>query len=227
MTASTDDVSRERTSFDPAFDPATSRPTARQVFFFPDRPPRVVPRTSVLEWIALALAILVPPLGLLVTIVARLVTLHRHHWTTTVAKAATVISIVLTVALGAGTAVHLVVATRDADAARVVAEAQPLCDGLAATPGVLDLDGYGWPTEVAPLAVTLEAMTAYQARWQQLADLAPSSARAGTVAIAEQAGILVTAVETTRAIDRSANLATMESVTDASGLPQFVAQYCG
>jgi hypothetical protein len=204
-----------------------SRPTARQVFDFPARPPRVVPRTSALEWIGLAFAVIAPPVGLLVTVVARIITRHRHHWTTTVAKAATVISVLLTVLLGVGAAVHFAVANRDAAAAQVVAEAQPLCDGLAATPGVLELEAYGWPTEVAPLAVTLDAMKVYQAKWQQLADLAPASTKAGTSAVAEQAAMLVTAVETTRAIDRAGNLAAMRAVTDASGLPQFAATYCG
>lgn len=210
----------------PVVSPAPPRPTARQVFDFSDRPVREKKRTSVLEWIGLVLAVIAPPLGLLVTIVARIVTRYRHHWTTTVAKAATVISIVLTVLLGAGTVVYSIVAQKDAEAAQVVAAAQPLCDALAETPDVLTLEAYGWPTEIAPIADTLAAMKVYQARWQQLADLAPASAKAGTAAIADQAAILVTAVESTQAIDRSGNLATMKSVTDVSGLPQYVATYC-
>ena len=203
------------------------RLTAREVFDFGDRPARVTPRTSVLEWIGLVLAVVTPPIGLLVTIAARIVTRHRHHWTTTVAKAATVVSIVLTLLLGVGAVGLAIVNEQNAAAARVVAEAQPLCDGLAATPGVLDLEAYGWPTEIAPIAVTLDAMRVYQARWQQLADIAPASAAAGTTAIADQAAMLVGAVETSQAIDRTSNLAAMTAVTDASGLPQFVATYCG
>jgi len=203
------------------------RLTAREVFDFGDRPARVTPRTSVLEWIGLVLAVVTPPVGLLVTIAARIVTRHRHHWTTTVAKAATVVSIVLTLLLGVGAVGLAIVNEQNAAAARVVAEAQPLCDGLAATPGVLDLEAYGWPTEIAPIAVTLDAMRVYQARWQQLADLAPASAAVGTTAIADQAAMLVGAVETSQAIDRTSNLAAMTAVTDASGLPQFVATYCG
>ena len=203
------------------------RPTAREVFDFSDRPARVVKRTSVLEWIGLFLAILVPPVGLLVTIVARIVTRYCHHWTTTVAKAATVISIVLTVLLAAGYAVYAVSAERDAAAARVVANAQPLCNALAETPGVLELDAYGWPTEIAPLTVTLDSMRAYQAHWLQLAEIAPESAKAGVTAIADQAALLISSVEGSQAIDRGKNLATMKAVTDVSGLPQYVDTYCG
>lgn len=227
----TGDLQREHTAllFDqtPVTPAAPVRPTAREVFNFSDRPARVKPRTSVLEWVGLVLAVVVPPLGLLVTVVARIIVRYRHHWTTTVAKTATVVSIVLTLVLAAGAVVYSVIAEKDAEAARVVAAAQPLCDGLAQTPGVLELEGYGWPTAVAPIADTLAAMTAYQQQWQQLAELAPASAKAGTTAIAAQAAILVTAVETTQAIDRTRNLSTMKSVTDVSGLPQYVATYCG
>jgi len=221
-------MTREKTELVVGQTPLTPRvrPTAREVFDFRDRPARVVRYTSVLEWIGFVLAILVPPLGLLVTVIARVVTRYRRHWTTPLARAATVISIVLTLLLGVGGVVYSSFAAKDADAARVVAEAQPLCAALAETPGVLDLDAYGWPTEVASLDNTLVAMQAYQAKWQQVAELAPAAQKSGTTAIADQAAILVAAVQSTRAINRAGNLAAMKSVTDASGLPQFAATYC-
>jgi hypothetical protein len=221
---------RERSEFDLLLErsagPRVSTDTAPHVLDFSDRPDSAKPRTSVLEWIGLVLAVIAPPLGLLVTLVARIVTRYRHHWTTTVAKTATVVSIVLTVLLAVGAVVYSVVSENDAAEARVLAAAQPLCDGLAETPGVLELEAYGWPTEIAPIADTLAAMKVYQEHWQQLAALAPASAKAGTTAIADQAAILVTAVESTQAIDRSGNLRTMKAVTDVSGLPQYAATYC-
>jgi len=220
----------ERTEFDLLLErpshATVSTDTAPHVLDFSERPDAAKPRTSVLEWIGLVFAVIVPPLGLLITIAARIITRYRHHWTTTVAKAATVISIVLTLLLAAGAVAYSIVTEKDAAAARVVAAAQPLCDGLAETPGVLELEAYGWPTEVASIADTLTAMQAYQQHWQQLADIAPASAKDGTAAIADQAGILVTAVGSTQAINRSGNLAAMKAVTDVSGLPQYVATYC-
>ena len=202
--------------------------TAPQSLDFSHRPRRVrKPRGTVLDWISLVLAVIAPPVGLVVGIVSRVISYRRHGWTTTVAKVTTVLSIVFTLLLGAGAFAYSVVAERDAAAARVVAEAQPLCEALASTPGVLDTPAYGWPTEVAAIPVTLEAMKVYQARWQQLADLAPDSARANLQAIADQAQTLVAAVETNRAIDRNGNLATMASITDVSGLPGWTARHCG
>ena len=225
----TQQTQRERGAFDFALAPAPidRAEAARRALDFSDRPPRVRPKTSVLEWIGLVLAVLAPPLGLIVTIVARIITRYRHHWTTTVAKAATVISIVLTLVLVAGAVVFSVLAEEQAAEDRVFASAQPLCDALATTPGILDTPAYGWPTEVAPLPQTLDAMRAYQARWVELVALAPEAAKANLSAIAEQAGILVTAVETTQAIDRQGNLSTMSTVTAASGLPAWVTTYCG
>jgi hypothetical protein len=225
----TEQKHREHGAFDFALVPAQldRAEAGRRALDFSDRPPRVRPKTSVLEWIGLVLAVLAPPLGLVVTIIARIITRYRHHWTTTVAKAATVISIVLTLVLAAGAVVYSVLAEEQAAEDRVLASAQPLCDALATTPGILDTPAYGWPTEVAPLPQTLEAMRAYQARWVELAALAPDAAKANLSAIAEQAGILVTAVETTQAIDRQGNLTKMSAVTGASGLPTWVTTYCG
>jgi len=203
------------------------RDSAPQSLDFPTRPRRRKPRGTVLDWISLVLAVVAPPLGLLLNIVSRVTTRRRHGWTTTVAKVATVLSIVFTLLLGAGAFAYSVVAERDAAAAQVIADAQPLCAEIATTPGVLDSAAYGWPTEVAAIPLTLEAMRAYQLRWQQLADLAPDSARTNLQAIADQAQTLVVSVESSHAIDRNGNLATMSSVTGASGLPGWVERHCG
>jgi hypothetical protein len=211
--------------------PGTAAPvytdTAPHVLDFSDRPRRAKPKASVLEWVGLVLAVIAPPLGLVVTVVARVVARTVHHWTTTVAKVATVVSIVLTLVLAGGAVAYSVISGNEAAEAAVIAKAQPLCDALAATPGVLDLPAYGWPTEVAPLATTLESMKTYQAHWTELTAVAPQSAKANLEAISGQAGILVTAVESTRAIDRAGNLSKMKAVTDVSGLPAWTEKYCG
>ena len=193
----------------------------------PDRPLRAKkPRGTVLDWISLVFAILVPPLGLLLNVVSRIASRHRHGWTTSVAAVVTVLSIVFTLLLGVGILAYSVVAEREAAEAQVLAEAQPLCTAIEATPGALDLPAFGWPTEVAAIPVTLEAMRAYQLHWQQLSDLAPASAKANLQAVADQAQTLVVSVEANQAIDRNGNLATMSSVTGATGLPGWVATHC-
>ena len=123
-----------------------------------------------------------------------------------------VISVVLTAVLAGGAVYLKSVSDADAAAEALLVEAAPLCDALAATPGVLDTPGYAWPTEVAALPVTLEAMKAYQLHWAELAQLAPASAQTNVAAIADQAQILVSAVESSQSIDRTGNLAIMSSI---------------
>ncbi|GAB2469139.1 uncharacterized membrane protein YqaE (UPF0057 family) [Conyzicola lurida] len=203
-----------------------SRIDPSMVLDFSDRPARERKHTSPLEWAGLVLAVILPPLGLLVTVVARIVIRRRHGWTTGVAVAATVISIVLTLVLAGGAVYLKSVSDADAAAEALLAEAAPLCEAIAATPDVLDTPAYGWPTDVAALPVTLEAMKAYQAHWAELAQLAPASAQTNVAAIADQAQILVSAVESSQIIDRAGNLAIMSTITDASGLPGWVTRNC-
>lgn len=211
--------------------PGTMNPvyndTAPLALDFSDRPAGARARASALEWISLVLAVVMPPLGLIVSILARVITRHRHGWTTRVAIAATAVSIVLTIVLGAALVVASFNADDDAAKAAVLARAQPLCAALAKTPGVLDTQGYGWPTAVASIGDTVVSMKAYQAHWAELESLAPASAKAGITAIAAKAAALVSNVETSQSIDRGANLTKMDAVTSASGLPSWVAQYCG
>jgi len=205
----------------------TGSATAPVLLDFSDRPSRATkPRGTVLDWISLVLAVAVPPVGLLISAVSRIISYRRHGWTTAVATIATALSIVLTLVLGAGAVAYSIVVEREAAAAAVLAQARPLCDALAATPGVLETPGYGWPTAVAEIPVTLEAMREYQLHWQQLADLAPESAEGNLRAIANQAETLVVSVETSQAIDRNGNLVAMAAVTGNSGLPGWVDRNC-
>lgn len=219
-----------RTGSEP--EPGTENPvysdTAPQFFDFADRPARKSkPRGTVLDWISLPLALLAPPLGLLLNLVSRILSRRTHGWTTTVAKVVTPLSIVFILVAGVGLVAYSDYAEDEAARAGIIAQAQPLCVELAKSPGFTELPAYGWPTGVATIPITLDSMKAYQARWQQLADLAPAGAKANVQAIADQAQTLVASVETNRAIDRNGNLVAMSAVTDASGLPGWIATHCG
>jgi hypothetical protein len=194
---------------------------------FSGRPAARTPKASLFEWIALVLAVVVPPLGLVTVIVARFVATHRHGWTTTVSRVATVVAIVLTI-VAAGGGVAYSIAERDAAAvAQTLAEAQPLCAAIDATPGVLETQAFGWPIEVTAIPQTLEAMKAYQAHWIEVADVAPAVMASNVAGIVDEATRLVTSVETTQSIDRQGNLAAMTTAADGSGLASWHAEFCG
>jgi len=201
-----------------------SRPSA---FDFSDRPEQVKPRATPLEWIALALAILVPPLGLVLGIIAGFVSRAKSGWTTWVVRTATVLGVILTLAVIVGGVVLDAIGRAEAAEAKIVSDSAPYCASLETTPGILDQQAYGWPVEPVSIEETVVAMKAYQLRWKELADIAPAGIASDTRSIAFAAQNLVTAVESTKFIDRPGNLAQMKAVTAAAGIPAWVARYCG
>lgn len=202
------------------------QPLRPSTFDFSDRPERERPHAGALDWASLAFAFVVPPLGLILSIATRIYTNAKHGWTTGVARAATVIGIILTLALIAGGIVLNGIAQAEAAEAAIVADSAAFCAALDETPGVLDQAAYGWPNDRTTLPETTLAMQAYHDRWVALTDVAPSGVRPGVRSVANAAQSLITAVETTRSIDRQRNLDQMSQVTAASGIPAYVAKYC-
>jgi hypothetical protein len=205
----------------------TPAASAAPAFDFSDRPERTVHRAGPVDWAALVLAIIAPPVGLLTSIVARILSSRTRGWTSAVARAATVVGIILTIALAIGGGVLTAIGQSDVAEAKLVADSAPFCASLAETPGVLELPGFGWPTEKTALAETLVAMQAYTDRWKGLTDVAPDGIRIGVRSVADAGQTLVSAVSSTQTIDRVKNLSQIESVTAASGIPAYVATYCG
>jgi hypothetical protein len=118
------------------------------------------------------------------------------------------------------------VAESEAAEAQRVAASVPLCSALAETPGLLEQQAFGWPVEVTALPATLEAMKQYQLRWSELSAIAPTDQVAAVEGIAAAAQSLVSAVETTKSIDRQRNLGHMSEVARKSGLSDWQSQYC-
>jgi len=207
---------------DDAGEPAP-RPAA---FDFSDRPEREVPKASPLEWASLGLAVVLPPLGLVLSVVAGFIARRTHGWTTWVVKTATVVGAILTVVLIAGGVVFTAIGNAEAADAKIVADSAAFCAALDETPGVLDQPGFGWPTERSAIPETIVGMQAYLDRWTSLTDVAPAGVRPGVRSVANAAQSLLTAVQTTQVIDRERNLSDINSVTSASGITQYVAKYC-
>ena len=198
-----------------------------RVLDFSDRPERTKPRASPLEWAALVLAVVAPPLGLVVVIAARIVASRTHGWVTRVLSIATVVSIVLTVVVAAGAVVSALIGQSEAEQAKIVADSAPFCAALDETPGVLDLPGYGWPTERLSIPDSIVAMQEYQQRWADLAAIAPEGIRPGVRSVSDAAQSLTNSLVTTQVIDRQRNLEQISTVTHASGIPAYVTTYCG
>ena len=108
----------------------------------------------------------------------------------------------------------------------VKADSAALCANLAETPGVLTQPGFGWPTDGADLATTLELMKGYQTRWQAIAATAPPTIKPDVTAVASAAGIIVSGIETSKSIDRPTTLTKMDAVTSKTAIPAWVSKYC-
>lgn len=142
-------------------------------------------------------------------------------------------SVLLTVALvtvlsiavigGAGATAWYFVQSSEAE---VKAASAPFCADLGSTPGVLAQPGFGWPTDPADLPTTIAAMTAYQQRWNSLAQIGPPTIKADISAVATAAGTIVANVEASQSINRAGNLATIQAVTSQTSIPAWSAKYC-
>ena len=136
-----------------------------------------------------------------------------------------IIGAVLAVAVvvGAGlTWLSLVQASED----QVRADSAAMCSDLAATPGVLNQPGFGWPTDGANLTATLESMTAYRDRWTALAATAAPTIEPDVAAVANAATAIVEGIAISKTIDRPGTLAQMQSVTTATAIVSWVDKYC-
>lgn len=110
---------------------------------------------------------------------------------------------------------------------QVKTDSAALCADLATTPGVLSEPGFGWPNDSSiGIPASLEAMKAYQARWENLATVGPPTIQQDLAAIAAAATTITTNVESTNVIDRAGNLTAIDSVTSQTAVRAWVAKYC-
>ena len=110
--------------------------------------------------------------------------------------------------------------------AAVKADSAAFCANLAETPGVLTQPAFGWPTEGADLATTLDLMKQYQTRWEAVAAIAPPTIKPDTRAVADAAAVVVDGIVASKSIDRQASLAAMQNVTSATDIPAWSNKYC-
>lgn len=135
-----------------------------------------------------------------------------------------IVSLVVVAALVAAGATWFTLV--ESSEAQVREDSAAMCAELATTPGVLDQQGFGWPTSGANLTETLESMKAYRDRWQALAASAAPTIRPDANAVAKAASTIIESIEVSKTIDRPGSLAQMQSVTAATAIPAWVAKYC-
>lgn len=207
-------------------DPDTATVDA-PVFDFSDRVEPAQPRTSPLGWAGLFFAFAVPPLGFLLSVTAFIFAKVRHNWRTWPVTLGITVSIVLSVVLVTGGLVASYFAGEDAKVAAVEADAAPFCAAIDARPGVLETPGFGWSSERQTVSDSIRTQRAFRDEWAELAKIAPAEVRPGIQAVSDAAAAIVTNTQNTRSVNLQSNLDQINSVTSASNVRSYVAQYCG
>jgi hypothetical protein len=110
---------------------------------------------------------------------------------------------------------------------QVRADSAAFCSNLSATPEVLGEPAFGWPTTVTDLPTSLEAMRAYQTRWETIEAGAPPTIHQDVTAVAAAAKLIADNVEATKTIDRATSLAQMQAVTSKTDIRAWYDKYCG
>ncbi|MCW2601768.1 MAG: hypothetical protein JWM02_3597 [Frankiales bacterium] len=191
--------------------------------------PREVGRrraTGPLDWSALALAILVPPLGFLVAIVALIVGARRNGWGAAVSKAAVAVSLVLSLALAGGAVVVSRSLAEKAAVDSVIASSSKWCAVVRKDPAILQSQTFGWPDSADTVAASIVRMQRYERFWRNAASVAPAGIQADTTRIADTAKQVIASVSASRVIDAQGNSAQIQQAVAASSIPNWVSQNC-
>lgn len=191
------------------------------------RPSRPRPRTPVLDRVALVFAFLLPLVGLLLSVVARVASRRKYGWTTRVARGATGVSIVLSLVVGLGGWAFLELNRNAAARAALVAQSAPLCSIVEEHPESLQDGSFGWPPAAATIPESIESMKQFADRWRVLLAGAPEALAGDLRTVLDTADAIIAEVEATRIVDGAANVDRMRVIASGSGIPAWVSEYCG
>jgi hypothetical protein len=192
-----------------------------------ERRPRLrVRSTSVFDWIAFVLAFLVPPVGILASVVALVAGWRRRGWTSGIARASLAASLALSAVVGVGGLALGSVLAQGAAHNAVIASSRTFCQELASQPGMVDSSTFAWPALGDTIDSSIAAMQKYATTWAAIARVAPDGIRSDAVLVSSTAEGIVAQDRKTRVLDDAGNVAQMQQVAAASGIPAWVDEYC-
>ena len=204
---------------------ATAPPARFDFGLAPDAAPIPPRERTPLDVVALVCAILVAPVGLLLSIVAAALSSRRLGYVNGLARAALALSIVFTILAGGGAVALGYYAAGQAHEAALRSSTQPMCRVLAERPGVLADPAFGWPA-VSTIVAYQSSTADYVAWWSNLAAAAPAPERAQANAVVAAAKGAVARMAASQVIDHDADYADLQAVARGSSLPAWAAKYC-
>jgi hypothetical protein len=210
--------------------PPDDDPTAGTQFFGGgtgeyEEPPDL-DRTTVAEKVVFALAFLLPPVGLIGSIVAAAQSARRRGWVHGFVRTGLVISVITTIAAGiAGAYGYKALEDQQRRDSLVAASAQ-FCATIAEQPDMIAPPAFGFPGPGASIPETLEGIQAYIDRWDALASVSPSGIRPDVTRVADAARDIYETINTSRLVNNEQNIANMSSVAETTRIPAWEAEYC-
>jgi hypothetical protein len=215
----------------PSAAPSDDDPNAGTQFFGGgagewEEPPNL-DRTTLGERIAFILAFLVPPAGLIASIVAAVQSSRERGWVHRFVKVGLVISLLLSVVAGfAG--VNLFKALDDARKHDAIAAASTqFCQTIADRPDMISPPAFGFPAPAASIPDTISSIQEYVDRWDALATVSPSGIRPDVKRVADAARGILTTVTESRLVDNDQNVQVMSSVATSTKVVGWSEEYCG
>jgi hypothetical protein len=216
---------------DPSSAPSDADPTAGTQFFGGgagewEEPPNL-DRTTVGERIAFVLAFILPPIGLIASIVAAVQSARVRGWVHRFVRAGLVIAIVTTVIAGfAGAYLFKVLEDARKHDAISAASAQ-FCAAVAADPTLIAPPAFGFPPPGASIPDTVTTFQAYVDKWDALAAVSPSGIRNDVTRVADSAREILDTVTKAHLVDDAQNQAVMSSVAESTNVVGWSEEYCG
>jgi hypothetical protein len=189
--------------------------------------PQIERPRPLLDGVALALAIVVAPLGLIAGIVASVVSSRRLGYVSALAKASVVVAIVMCFLLACGGVASAFYASDRAHEAALTASSKQMCALIAAKPGVLQDTAFGWPSLTSTIPAYVSAVASYEKWWAHLASVAPKPIRSQVAAVSTAAAANASRLRVSRVVDQQQDYADIQRVAASSTLPKWVSTYCG
>lgn len=188
--------------------------------------PEAQPTRPLIDGVALVLAIVIAPLGLIVGVIAAVLGIRRQAYVSGLARAAIVISIVMSVILAGGGVAYSFVARAQAHEAALRSSSSALCATVAASPGRLADPAFGWPALTSTIPDYVRDVEAYAAWWTKLAAIAPAPVRAQVTALSKVATASSTRMSLSKVVEHDQDYADMQKAAAVSTLPTWVNTYC-
>jgi hypothetical protein len=183
-------------------------------------------RSTVGEKLALVVALLTGPLGLLVAIITAARGARRRGWLIGVARASLAFGVISTIVAGIAGVVLWNLRLAQLEHAEVAAASAEFCAAAAADPSIAVPPALGWPAPGSTITDSLRSMQAWTDNWTALSATAPAELRPGLDLLAARGQSIIDTVSIARYVDDEANIAQISAIQAQSGVAGWYQEYC-